>query len=144
MPNDWLSASNYEKFAPPDAATDDQNAQQGWVADGVLGMWVQCLDSAGASISGGDRYDSRAVKYGLTTNGVNQYTNVYPAGYACSRLPAFVEVTLVCVAPRDISRLGSLPTTTNAASFEDAVRSNNPGVKSVSTFTRKFRLYGGE
>lgn len=143
-PNDWLQASTYEKFSPLDSATDDQNAQQGWVADGVLGMWVQCLDSTGAPISGGERYDSRSAKYGLTTNGVNAFTNAYPAGYAYSRIPAFVQVTLVCAAPRDIPRLGELPSATNAAAFEDGVRSNSPGVKSLSSFTRQFRIYGGE
>ncbi len=142
----WLTGSTYSDFGPATAALDNQNAQKGWVADGVLGMWVRCLDKTGGVIA--SPYDSRSARYGATN-----WTNSYPSTYPYSRLPAFVEVALVCVAPREIARVNSLPanTLTDPADFEGGVtayvnqlRGQNPGLKGVTSFTRKFRIYNSD
>ena len=142
----WLTASTYSDFGPATAALDNTNALKGWLADGVLGMWVRCLDKTGGVIA--SPYDSRAAKYGATN-----WTNAYPSTFPYARLPAFVEVALVCVAPREVVRIKTLPanTLTNQTNFEagvtayvDQVRAQNPGVKSIMSFSRKFRIYNSD
>lgn len=143
----WLTDTILKDFGPLTADADNSNAQKGWVSDGVLGMWVRCLDKTGNFYT--TPYDSRAAKFGS-----NAPTVSYPANYQYSRLPAFVEVTLVCVAPREIVKVGDLsgmPTTSTNASFPNDItayvnllRTNNPGAKSINSFTRKFRLLNSD
>ncbi|MEO7934190.1 MAG: prepilin-type N-terminal cleavage/methylation domain-containing protein [Chthoniobacterales bacterium] len=149
-PNEWITPTIVREFAPQSAQTDKDDAYKGWIADGVLAMWVRCLDRTGnpivlnaAGSTAGYHFDSRA---GYRSDGINRY----PSGYLT--LPPFVEIALVCVAPTDVLRIVSLPPTgaTSPSSFEletnafaDAVRQANPGVKSLRVFTRKFRIYGG-
>ena len=145
----WITSSTYTDFGPATAAADNTNAIKGWVADGILGMWVRCLDKSGGVIAG--PYDSRSAKYGATN-----WTNSYPANYPYSRLPAFVEVALVCVSPREVGRVANLSAanTVNMANptnfaagvsaYADAMRTNNPGAKSITSFTRKYRLYNSD
>lgn len=152
-PNAWLDAATFSDFGPTGAGSaeiDNQNAQRGWVADGILGMWVRCLDRTGSAIvnttnSGIAGFDSRL---GYRISGKQWYPTNYSA------LPAFVEVTLVCMAPRELGKLKALPTTptttTNAnfpatiSTYVDQVRAGNPGVKSIASFSRKFRLQNSD
>ena len=145
----WITASTYTDFGPATAAADNTNAIKGWVADGILGMWVRCLDKSGGVIAG--PYDSRSAKYGATN-----WTNSYPSSYPYSRLPAFVEVALVCVSPREVVRITNFtaantvnmanPTNFSAGvtAYVDTMRTNNPGAKSITSFTRKFRIYNSD
>lgn len=164
-PTDWHPDALLEKFAPGDAATDNANGQRGWVADGVLAMWIRSLDPQGNPITvdaaGGSSsyaFDSRRA-YAYTTNGTTVYpagkhlagTSLNPRGYdPAAAVPAFLEVGLVCVAPRDVKNIKELPATTatnptnfhtEIQNFADAVRAQNPQVKSVESFTRKYRLF---
>jgi len=143
----WLSASILGSFAPGSSDADSENALKGWVADGVIGMWIRCLSKTGAVITNAPNmgFDSR-IGFQITGK------QWYPTNY--SALPSFVEVTLVCVSPREMSRLqslGTLPTTTSATNFPsmvagyaDQLRTNNPGVKGVTAFTRKFRMLNSD
>jgi prepilin-type N-terminal cleavage/methylation domain-containing protein len=164
-PNNWHPTALLQKFAPDDAATDNANGQRGWVADGVLAMWVRSLDplgnpitrdSAGAALN--YTYNSRKAYIYTNSVGTNYpsgksiaSSGVNPRGYdPAPVVPAFLEVGLVCVAPRDVRQIKSLPTPTAVSpanfhadiqNFTQAVRTMNPQVKSVESFTRKYRLY---
>lgn len=142
----WLP--DLTQFAPP-ASADKTNAQKGWVADGVLGMWVRCFDRSGNVLPNSTNFDSRAPLFGQTNAMTNSYPSTKVVNYggrsftntfAYSRLPASVEVTLVCVAPRDRLRIKTLPSSTNVTTYAEQVRALNPGVKSVNSFSRKFQL----
>ncbi len=151
-PNGWVGSTVVREFAPASIQTDKNNAYKGWVADGVLAMWVRSLDRSGTPIvqnAGGSDvgygFDSRA---GYRSTGANGYR--YPSNYLA--LPAFVEIALVCLAPADVARVTTIPPMgatsplnfdQEVATFSDAVRKGNPGVKSLRVFTRKFRIYGG-
>lgn len=164
-PTNWYPNTLLQKFAPDDAATDNANGQRGWVADGVLAMWVRSLDPQGNPIlqdSAGSAlnytYNSRR-SYTYTNSGVTNYPSgksiaanaANPRGYdPAPVVPAFLEVGLVCVAPRDVRQIKTLPVPTAVSptnfhtdiqNFTQAVRAQNPQVKSVESFTRKYRLY---
>ena len=144
----WITDSTISTFGPATAALDNQNAQKGWLADGVLAMWVRCFDKTNGIITNaaGNGFDSRK---GLQVT-AKQW---YPTNY--SVLPAFVEVALVCVAPREIVKIKRLPANTvinpasatfygDVSTYASNVRATNAGVKSVTFFTRKYRLYNSD
>jgi|GEM_PF-591564 len=163
-PDQWLSASLLERFAPDSAAVDNANGQRGWVADGVLGLWVRSLDPNGNPIiadAGGTimntLFDSRR-SYRYNLNGT-----VYPTGKKTApskdapgytpmaAVPAFIDVGIVCVAPRDIANIETLPNATVSnpsqpflqalEQYAQNVRTANPRAKTVEVFTRRYRLY---
>ncbi|MEI9999100.1 MAG: hypothetical protein WDO13_07970 [Verrucomicrobiota bacterium] len=148
-PNAWVTTTTYQDYAPSTATADAANAEQGWTADGVLEMWVQCLDKFGAQITDASgtslNFDSRKGGYSNTSNKL-----YYPANF--STYPAFVQVVLVCVAPNELARMTSLPTppaatpanfSTLGSTFVAEALSQNPGIKSVTAFTRTFRINAG-
>lgn len=155
--NAWCPSALLKKFAPDTLAEDNSNGQKGWVADGVLAMWIRCLDSRGQPIV--TKADGAAITPPYSYNSRDSYrysdTSLSPAAIRypesqSAALPSYIEVALVCIAPKDMVRITSLPTAsaTNPANFYDEVeiftkgaRSMNPGVKSIESFYRKFRIY---
>ncbi|PTY00986.1 hypothetical protein DB346_15390 [Verrucomicrobia bacterium LW23] len=148
-PSNWISPALFNNFAPATAADDNIAAQKGWVADGVLGIWVRLLDRTGTPLTA-VAFDSRkASTTFLDKTSTNQL--IYPTNY--SVLPSFVEVSMVCVAPRQVVRIKSLPAApasnpTNfdapIASYMQQVKAANPGIDSINTFSRKFRILRGD
>ncbi|HSI86947.1 MAG: type II secretion system protein J [Candidatus Methylacidiphilales bacterium] len=149
-PTAWASSTVFGNFAPATTDADNLAAQKGWVADGVLGMWVRLLDRTGTPLTA-STFDSRqaASTFLDSKNTTNKVT--YPTNY--SVLPSFVEVSLVCVAPRQVVRIKSLPAapTTSATNFEapiatymQQIKAANPGIDSINTFSRKFRILRSE
>ncbi len=152
-----MTAALVDNFAPTTSASDFSNAEEGWVADGVLGLWVRCLDklnnpitvnSAGSIINSSsvNTYDSRSAYKQVG----NQTTSYYSYSTNFCALPAYVEVSMACVSPAEVVRITSLPKTptSNAINFDapidayvQSVMASNPGVKSVTKFSRIFRLY---
>ncbi|KAH0534008.1 hypothetical protein FGG08_007385 [Glutinoglossum americanum] len=117
-PNAWFPKALMEKFAPDDASTDNSNGQKGWVADGVLAMWIRCLDPLGNPITfKGD--GSTFQIYEFNSRSGYRYTDkagdiAYPAakiagGTQPSAIPCFIEVALVCCSPADARRIKNLP-----------------------------------
>jgi prepilin-type N-terminal cleavage/methylation domain-containing protein len=167
----WLTQAMVTSFAQLTTSADVANALQGWVADGVLGMWLRFLDKSGNPIiqsaygtklsSIGTYYDSRQAYSETGTNAQNYNAYSYPYLHSkapyYSALPAFIEVTLVCMAPSEIVRLrpplpplpqSSQTQTTlqfiqSIQTFMQSVRSNNQGgaLHTVQSFTRRFRMY---
>jgi len=164
-PTNWHPNALLEKFAPDDATDDNAAGQRGWVADGVVALWVRTLDplgnpittdATGAALNG--TFDSRKG-YSYVSDGATVYPGGRqlaasannPRGYdPVPMAPAFLEVGLVCVAPRDAQRITMLPPATATApanfhadmkAFTDAVRAGNPQAKSVESFSRIYRLY---
>lgn len=142
------NAKWYDELAPIFAASDESTANpqgyKGWVADGVLGIWIRCLDSqgapiltnaAGAALQG--RFDSRKA---YRSTGYR-----FPASQF-SALPPFVEVGLVTCSPSDVQRIKIIPSSGQSMdpdnfyqdlnTFVSDVRRQNPGVKTVSAYTR--------
>jgi type II secretory pathway pseudopilin PulG len=149
-PSAWANSTIFSSFAPSSYDADNLAAQKGWVADGVLGMWIRLLDRTGTPLTS-TTFDSRnaASTFLDSKNTTNKV--VYPTNY--SVLPSFVEVTLVCVAPRQVQRIKTLPTApvTSATNFEapiatfmQQVKTQNPGIDSINTFNRKFRILRSE
>jgi len=153
---DWHASDLLEKFAPNSGADDDANGHRGWVADGVLGLWVRCLDASGNPITKtangtltGNSFDSRqAFSSGAPDN------RIYPTSSTYSALPAFVEVGIVTCSPRDMKRIGSLPAYPanhgpetfyeDMAAFVEQARASNPQAKSINGFSRKIHLYAAD
>lgn len=151
----WLSVTNLANFGPTTLAADAGSIPPyaGWVADGVLAMWVRCLDRQNNPIT---QYFSVAGNASVTTN--YQYDSHFgyyssPYIYTSNVVPAYVEVGLVCIAPPDVAKLSALPAysattpnnfTTEIQAFAAAVRTNNPSVKSVVIYDREFYLYGSD
>ena len=150
-PTNWLPEATAEKFAAAAGSSASSKADRGWVADGVIGMWVRCLDVNGQVIATNGAgavqnysFDSRlGYQSGSGTNRI-----VYST---FATLPAFVDIGLVCVAPKDADRIRSLPAATatsplnfdsEMAAYVTAFSASNPRVKSVTSLTRRFRLYG--
>lgn len=147
--NNWISSNVVGAFAAPSGPPSTANSDQGWVADGVLGLWIRCLDANGNVISNdgaglpkGYSFDSRrGFRSGTGTNQLIYSTfNAYPA---------FVDVGLVCVSPRDVHRIDSFPafastSPTNMesemAAFLTSFNSANPRVKSGVSILRRFPL----
>ncbi|HSI85619.1 MAG: type II secretion system protein J [Candidatus Methylacidiphilales bacterium] len=153
-PADWHPDTLLKQFAPETAAADNAAGLKGWVADGVLAMWVRCLDPKGNPIV--KKLDGTAVTYNYDSRASYQYTGVsatniiYASPVGRPALPAYIEVTLVCVSPREISRIKTLPAATASnpalynseiAQFVAAARAQNPTVKTIESFTQKFRIY---
>jgi prepilin-type N-terminal cleavage/methylation domain-containing protein len=131
-------------FAPASESPENALDYKGWVADGVLGLWIRCLDSngepitlSGAGESLGSSFDSRKAYQGSRHR--------YPAtGY--SALPSLVEVGLVTCSPSDIKKITTLPSSSSSGDpdrfYEDMntfvaeVQRENPGAKTVSAHTR--------
>ena len=150
-PTNWLPSATVEKFVASAGSAASSKLDRGWVADGVLGLWVRCLDANGkviatngAGVAQNYGFDSRlGYQSGTGTNKV-----------VCSTfnaLPAFVDIGIVCVAPKDADRIGSLPVATAAsplnleaemAAYVNAFSAANPRVKTATALTRRFRLYG--
>lgn len=149
---DLLSTSGgnawYRALVPEFAPTTEspQNAQgfKGWVADGVLGLWVRCLDAKGKPIkltaAGTDlqaSFDSRQA--------FQSDRNRYPStGF--SALPAFVEVGMVTCSPSDTRRITKLPASSASGNpdsfyqdlnaFAANLQNDNPAAKSIMVSSR--------
>jgi hypothetical protein len=158
--NTWFQDTLLEEFAPGTVDADKTSGQKGWVADGILAMWIRCLDPEGRPILTNANGDTRG--YAFQSREGYSYVSpatdskvLYPAGKPVAgvpkpALPAFIEIALVCASPRDAALIQSLPTPAagNPAEFFDEVedftaeaRSLNPRVKSIESYSRKFRLY---
>jgi len=168
-PADWYPDSLLAKFAPDTAAADNTNGQRGWVADGVLALWVRCLDPKGNAIIANagsglmrNTFDSRqSYIYSDLSNTGSGNTTVYPSGkkdaakgiYPFAGIPATIEVAIVCVAPRDIANITTLDPPTVSTSpdakqfyntinaYVASVRQKNPRARTVESFVRKYSLY---
>jgi len=136
------------EFAPASESPENGESYKGWVADGVLGIWVRCLDSRGGPIklsgSGqalGSSFDSRKA--------FQASRHRYP-GSGFSALPSMVEVGLVTCSPSDIRRITKLPGTSSSGDpdkfytdingFVNEVQKDNPGAKTVAAYTRKIPI----
>lgn len=150
-PASWLSPVVLTRFAAADSGPS-ASADRGWVADGVLGLWVRCLDIHGNVIT----EDGTGAATNWAFDSLSGYrsgsgpTRVVRRGVAA--LPAFVDVGIVCVAARDADRLTTLPPLPGGSpnsfeadvqSYAAAVESANPNVNTVIALTRRFRLGGG-
>jgi prepilin-type N-terminal cleavage/methylation domain-containing protein len=149
---DWLSPAIAAQFVGTGNSTSSTNADKGWVASGVLGLWVRCLDANGhvittngADTAVGWAFDSRSGFRSGTGANATVRTGV-------NALPAFVDVGLVCVAAREADRITSLhaipagsPATFDAdiAAYLANVQSANPRLKTATSLTRRFRVAGG-
>ncbi|MGB8353849.1 MAG: type II secretion system protein [Chthoniobacteraceae bacterium] len=160
----WLTGAIAAGFAPSSGSSDVSNGLSGWVADGVLAMWVRCLDksgnlitlnAAGAPYTTSPQYNSSTAYTSGSTSTYNPYS--YPAT-SYTAMPAYVEVAIACFAPSEMARIKSLPAVptidrsvflsgTGANSipgYLQAFRSANPGVKSTEIFSRRFRIYSSD
>lgn len=132
------------KFASASNALEDSQGYKGWVADGVLGLWVRCLNSKGEPIklnaagsSTGMAFDSRKAFQD------SRYR--FPA-IGFSALPPYIEIGLVTCSPSDVRRIKVLPASAPGGNpdtfhqdinaFVEGVRTQNPGVKTVAAYTR--------
>jgi hypothetical protein len=153
-PADWHPNTLLQKYAPATATADNVAGLKGWGADGVLAMWVRCLDPRGNPIL--KKLDGTALNYNYDSRTSYQYpgvtsTNIiYASPVGKPALPAFIEVTLVCVAPREIPLIKALPTpmasnpaqyAAEIAQFVTAAKAQNPAVKTIESFTQRFPLY---
>lgn len=138
----------YEALAPEFAPTSEspQTAQnfKGWVADGVLGLWVRCLDAKGnpikLSAAGTDLRASFDSRKAFQTD-----RNRYPSK-DFSALPAFVEVGMVTCSPSDVRKITRLPASGTSRTpdtfykdlnaFASALQTDNPGAKSITVSVR--------
>lgn len=132
------------EFAP--ATESPQNAQdyKGWVADGVLGLWVRCLDAKGSPIklsaAGADLQSSFDSRKAFQSD-----RNRYPAT-DFSALPAFVEVGMVTCSPSDSRKITKFPSSVSSGNpdrfyqdlnaFSSALQADNPGAKSIMVSVR--------
>ena len=161
----WLSGATAASFAPSSGSSDVSNGLSGWVADGVLAMWVRCLDKSGNPIlqnAAGVNYTSPAPLYNSCTAYTSGSTSTYnPYSYpttSYTAMPAYVEVAIACFAPSELARIKSLPAVpatdrvnflsgtgaTSIPGYLQAFRSANPGVKSTEIFSRRFRIYSSD
>jgi type II secretory pathway component PulJ len=149
----WVTQSLVSNFAPSTATLDNSNAQKGWVADGVIGIWVRCLDKSGNPITAdatgttftNPGFDSRA---GYTyQSGSYKYATNY------SVLPSSIEVALLCVSSKEIQRIQTLPVVpatdvnnfySTINTYAQTLQNGNPAVKSFNVYSRKFRLYNND
>jgi type II secretory pathway component PulJ len=149
----WLTPSVAAQFSGSGSSAGSTNADRGWVANGVLGLWVRCLDANGNVItkngSGTDvgwAFNSRAgFRSGTTAADKIIRTGV-------NAFPAFVDVGIVCVAAREADRISSLPAIPPGSpetfhndinAYLTNVQAVNPRLKTVTALTRRFRVSGG-
>ena len=167
----WMTPALSGSYALPIASstnsatvTDLSNGLEGWVADGVLAMWVRCLDKSGnpiltsatnstvSNIYTYPQYNSSVAYSSTNSSTVDQY--YYPAG-SYTALPAYVDVAIACLAPSEMARIKSLPTVpqsdpvlflsgTGIPGYLASFRKANPGVKSTEVFSRRFRIYNSD
>jgi len=145
----WLPASSIAAFGAPSGGSGQPD--RGWVADGVLGLWVRCLDSNGNVISTDGAGNARGYKFD-SQKGYQSGSGADKIVYGTfNALPAFVEVGMVCIAPNDVDQIKNLPSAaavspanfeTEMAAFLSTFNQANPRVKSGTSVTRRFRLYG--
>ena len=158
LPGTLVSGS----FAPSTSVADVSNYLEGWVADGVLAMWVRCLDKSGNPIQtngSGVAYTYPQYNSSTTyTSGSNSTYDPYSYPGSYTALPAYIEVALACVAPSELARIHSLPAvpksdpilflsgtgTNSVPGYLQSFRSANPGVKSTEVFSRRFRIYNSD
>lgn len=148
----WLTPAEISQFAGTAMGAASTNADRGWVANGVLGLWVRCLDARGNVITTNGAnapvdwaFDSRSGFRSGTGSTATVRTRV-------NALPTFVDVGLICVAAREADRITALPAIptglpatfeNDIASYLTNVQSANPRLKTVVSLTRRFRLAGG-
>jgi len=139
----WYEALIPE-FAPATESTENAQSYKGWVADGVLGLWVRCLDAKGnpikLSASGADFHSSFDSRKAFQTD-----HNHYPSTNF-SALPAFVEIGMVTCSPSDARKITKLPTSSSSGNpdsfyqdltaFSSRVQADNPGAKSITVSAR--------
>lgn len=147
----WLSPTLVSNFSTSVSNGDGLTHDRGWVADGVLALWVRCLDQNGNIISRngageqvGWTFDSQAgFRSGQGEN------EIIRSGVSAA--PAFVDIGLVLVPTRDLPRLDSIPMPVagvpanmeeTIADYVQAVEQANPGVQSVTSLVRRFPLGG--
>jgi len=145
---DWYQALAPGFATPPRTSpSGDPDADQnykGWVADGVLGLWVRCLDSSRTPIT----TNAAGQLTGFSFNSRQAYqtgSQRYPAS-GFSALPPFIEIGLVTCSPSDIRRIKTFPpiaqTNQPANFYQDmnnfvtGIQSLNPGAKTISAYTR--------
>lgn len=151
-PSDWLPASILDTFKG--GSTAHLGEDRGWMADGVLGIWVRCLDENGAPILA----DGTGAKTG--TNGYAfDSRRGYQSGVAPDKivystfnaLPAFVDVGLVCMAARETDLISTLTPTQAAspdtfeqdiANFVQQFQTDNRRVKTALGLSRRFAVRG--
>ncbi len=132
--------------ASPSGDPDADRGYKGWVADGVLGLWVRCLDSSGTPIT----KNAADQPTGFSFNSRQAYqagSRRYPAS-GFSALPPFIEIGLVTCSPSDIGRIKTLPVfgaTNNfykdINDFVASVQSQNPGTKTIAAYTRIIPIF---
>jgi prepilin-type N-terminal cleavage/methylation domain-containing protein len=144
---DW-----YRELAPDFAASggaavsedsDATSGYKGWVADGVLGLWIRCLESPETPITKnaagentGFSFDSRQAYQSSTGN--------YSINF--SALPPFIEIGLVTCSPSDVRRINTIPSLApgdepadfhkNISDFVTEIQNKNPRAKTISAYTR--------
>jgi uncharacterized protein (TIGR02599 family) len=152
----WLDQGLVSKFAPTNNKIDVDTGLPGWVADGVIAMWARPLDKEGNVIAGANSFNSReGYSYKSQNKSVEypEFQSIWGTSFAVPKgaynfLPGYVEVALICVAPQDISRIRSLPTppvefpsNSEMSRYVKDATVQNPGVKSIEAFSRKYRIY---
>jgi prepilin-type N-terminal cleavage/methylation domain-containing protein len=145
----WLNPATLTQFAGSTNSASSINADRGWVANGVVGLWVRCLDANGAVITAnganvaqGYTFDSRlGYRSGSGSNAIVR-TGV-------NALPAFVDIGLVCVASRDVDRVTSFPAIpagspetfdSDIDAYLSSFRASNPRVKTAISLRKRFRV----
>lgn len=141
----WLDHTLVYKYGPETWDQDFAAGQEGWVADGVLGMWVRCLDKSGNPIL--------IDRNGLTQNGGYNSRKGYRTSTFTSppnSMPSFIEIGLVCCSPFDVPNIRSLPTSNTASpqsfysdiiNFKNKAKQENPNIKSIESFTRLYKIH---
>jgi uncharacterized protein (TIGR02599 family) len=109
-PNTWVTDALLTNDAPATAPT-----YTGLLAERVLGLWVQALDSggnpitqSGVSTNQGETFDSR-YPYAYTNYNLNSGAG-YVSTNAASSLPASLQVAIAVVDARTAARITSIPT----------------------------------
>ncbi|PTY06481.1 hypothetical protein DB346_00930 [Verrucomicrobia bacterium LW23] len=131
----WLSACDPSLFDP-----ESTNCAVSTVADGVVGMWIRCLDTAGNPIpflsaapglAGATpmQFNSAAPfqmagRDGAFSSG-DTFQYLTASAQPAHRLPGSIEITLVLVDSRTLARKPMLPTMpppTTAVDIPDQIR----------------------
>jgi len=149
-PSAWLPDTTLAQFTAVSGGTSYNQVDRGWAGDGVIGLWVRCLDANGVVIT----KDGAQATQNYTFDSRQGYSSTVANSFRFSTfnaLPAFVDIGLVCVAPKDVDRIDSLPTPVALSPLEmesemeqyvTAFSTSNRRVKTVTSSIRRFHLYG--
>lgn len=148
----WINPDLISQFSSSANPLTATNLDPGWVADGIMGLWVRCLDGRGNVITedgtgnaAGWTFDSKlGFRSGSGADAIVRS--------GIDALPAFVDVGIVCVGARDVSLVDNVPAIpagspltfdADVQAYLSTFSSANPRVKTALALTRRFRISRG-